>query len=117
MFQERMNEIRRVVPGTRAVCLAAGDGISVEMVGGESLDLEILAAEFVSMAKGIASEQRGLEVGEAARFEIETDEYAVLLRRLRGDYYLMLVVEAGRPLGRARFELLRAASGFEDDLE
>ncbi len=116
MFQERLNEIRRVVPGTRAVCQAAGDGIPVEMVGDESRDVEILAAEFVSMAKGIASEQRGLEVGEAVRLEVQTDEYAVILRRLRGDYYLLLVVELGKPLGRARFELHRAASGFEKDL-
>jgi predicted regulator of Ras-like GTPase activity (Roadblock/LC7/MglB family) len=111
-----LNDIRQVVPGTRAVCLAAGDGISVEMVGGEDLDLEILAAEFVSMAKGISNVQRGLAVGETARLEIQTDQYAVLLRRLLGDYYLLLVVEAGKPLGRARFELHRAAAGFEEDL-
>lgn len=116
MFRERLTEIRRVVAGARVVCLAAGDGIAVETVGGEDLDVEVLVAEFVAMAKGVASEQRAIGVGETVRLEIETKEWVVILHRLRGDYYLVLALEAGQPVGRARFELQRAAPRFENEL-
>lgn len=116
MFRQRLNDLREAVSGARAVCLAAGDGIAIESVGGEGLDLEVLAAEMVSMARSIATEQRGLEIGEALRFEVVTDAYALILTRVRESYYLLLVVEAGHPLGRARFEIQRATLSFLDDL-
>lgn len=116
MFQQRLDDLRQAVPGARLVCLAAGDGITIESVGEDGLDVEVLAAEFVSMARGIASEQRALAVGETQRLEIATDRYGVILTRVRNGYYLLLAVEAGQPLGRARFEMRRAALGLESDL-
>ena len=116
MFRQRLNDLRGAVSGARAVCLAAGDGIAIDSVGGEDLDLEVLAAEMVSMATGIGTEQRGLQIGDASRLEVATDAYAVILTRVRESYYLLLVVEAGHPLGRARFEMRRAALDFQDDL-
>jgi predicted regulator of Ras-like GTPase activity (Roadblock/LC7/MglB family) len=116
VFQQRLDDLRRAIPGTRLVCLAAGDGITIESVGDDGLDVEIQAAEFVSMARGIASEQRALSVGETQRLEIATDRYGVILTRVRNGYYLLLAVDAAQPLGRARFEMRRAALGLEADL-
>jgi predicted regulator of Ras-like GTPase activity (Roadblock/LC7/MglB family) len=116
VFAQRLNDLRGAVSGALAACLAAGDGISIESVGGEDLDLEVLAAEMVSMAQGIGTEQRGLRIGETTRFEVVTEAYALVLTRVREGYYLLLVVEAGHPLGRARFEMRRAALDFQDDL-
>lgn len=116
MFRERLNELRAQVPGAEAVCLVAGDGIAVETVGGDGLDLEVLAAELVAMARSISSEQRGLDVGEAERFEFETDRYSVLVIRMQADYYLLIVSEAGQLPGKARFAARRSALSFEDEL-
>lgn len=116
MFHERLTSLREVVPGAQAVCLAASDGIAVEMTASDSVDVEVLAAEMVAMAQGIASEQRALGVGMTDRLEVATEVYSVILQRLREDYYLLLVVDAGVPVGRARFELRRAAPAFEEDL-
>lgn len=116
MFRQRLDDLREAIPGTRLVCLAAADGITVETVGDDDLDVEVLAAELVSMARGIGSEQRALAVGETERLEIATDRYGVILTRVRNGYYLLLAVEAGKPLGKARFEMRRAALGFEADL-
>jgi predicted regulator of Ras-like GTPase activity (Roadblock/LC7/MglB family) len=99
-----------------AVSLVAGDGISIESVGGEELDLEVLAAESVSMARGIASEERALGVGSTERLEIETNTCILILSRIRDGYFLLLVVGVGHPLGRARFEIRRASPRFVADL-
>ena len=116
MFHDRLNDLRSTVPGIQAVCLVAGDGISIDSVGGEDLDLEVLSAETVAMARGISSEQRALGLGEALRFEVATERSTLILTRVREEYYLLLLLEAGLPPGRARFELLRAATGFADEL-
>lgn len=96
--------------------LVAGDGISIESVGGDGLDLEVLAAESVSMARGVSSEERALGIGRAERFEIMTELFTLILTRIREGYYLLLIVQAGHPLGRARFEMRRAAPRFVRDL-
>lgn len=116
MFQERLNELREAVPGTMAVCLAAGDGISIESVGGDKIDLEVLVAELVSMARGMESDQRALGLGETARFEVVSERYSLILTRVSEGYYMLMVIEAGRPIGRARFEMRRASPAFEEDL-
>ncbi len=116
MFQERLNELRQQVPGALAVCLVASDGIAVESVGGDTLDLEVLAAELAAMARGVSSEQRGLGIGDADRFEVATEDYAILLSRLRAGYYLMIVSDSSGQPGRARFEARRSALAFEDEL-
>ena len=116
MFQDRLNRLRSAVPGVQAVCLVAGDGISIASVGGDGLDLEVLSAETVAMARGISSEQRALGLGETLRFEVAAERSTLILNRVREGYYLLLVMEAGRPPGRARFELLRASLSFADEL-
>ena len=116
MFRQRLSDLLAAVPGARAACLVAGDGIAVDSVGGDDLDLEVLAAETVAMAKSIANEQRGLEIGGAQRFEVLADACAFILSRLQEDYYLLLVVDSGPSLARARFEVRRASPTFERDL-
>jgi predicted regulator of Ras-like GTPase activity (Roadblock/LC7/MglB family) len=116
VFRDRLSDLRSAVPGATAVCLVAGDGISIESVGGQDLDLEVLAAESVAMARGIASEDRALGIGGTERLEIETNACVLILSRIRDGYFLLLVVGAGHPLGRARFEIRRASPRFVADL-
>lgn len=116
VFRDRLNELRSAMPGVEAACLVAGDGISIESVGGDELDLEVLAAEAVAMARGISSEQRALGLGETQRFEVATERYTLLLTRIRAGYYLLLVLDPRQPSGRARFEMRRVSPGFADDL-
>ncbi len=116
MFRERLNDLRRQVPEAEAVCLVAEDGIAVESVGGDDLDLEVLAAELVAMARAVSSEQRGLGIGEAARLELDTPKYGVLLNQLQAGYYLIVVTAPGAFAGKTRFEARRAALTFEDEL-
>ena len=116
MFQDRLNELRSSVPEVQAVCLVAGDGIAIDSAGGEDLDLEVLAAETVSMARGISSEERALGLGETLRFEVETENSTLILGRVREGYYLLLVLEAGQAPGRARYEMRRTSTRVAADL-
>ena len=117
MFLERLNEVSARMDGAVAVSLVASDGIPVESVSARrDLDLESAAAELVAMARSIAREQRELSVGELQQFTVAGRELTFLLSRIGNGYWLLAALRPDASLGRARFELKRAALLFEDDL-
>jgi predicted regulator of Ras-like GTPase activity (Roadblock/LC7/MglB family) len=117
MFLERLNEVSARMDGAVAVSLVASDGIPVESVSARrDLDLESAAAELVAMARSVAREQRELSVGELQQFTVSGRELTFLLSRLGGGYWLLAALSPEASLGRARFEMKRAALLFEDDL-
>jgi predicted regulator of Ras-like GTPase activity (Roadblock/LC7/MglB family) len=118
VFLERLNEVSARIEGAVAVSLVASDGIPIESVSARpDLDLESAAAELVSLARAVAREQRELSVGELAQFTIAGALQTFLLSRIGRGYWLLAVLRPEASLGRARFELKRAALLFEDDLD
>ncbi len=117
MFLERLNDLSGRIEGALAISLVAGDGIPIESVSATAdLDLESAAAELVSLARAIGKEQRELSVGEIRQFTVAGDRMTFLLSRVGPDCWLMAALRPDSSLGRARFELRRAALLFEDDL-
>jgi predicted regulator of Ras-like GTPase activity (Roadblock/LC7/MglB family) len=117
MFLERLSTISGRIEGAEALSLVAEDGIAIESVNSSSnLDLELLAAELVSQARSISSDQRELAVGEVQQFSVTTDRYTFIVSAVAKGYYLLLVLSERGIYGRARFELRRAKLLFEKDL-
>lgn len=117
MFLERLSRISNRIEGALALSLVGADGMPVESVSSDpNLDLEVLAAELVAEVRSMSSEQRDLAVGEVRLFSVSTDRYTIMVSALTGSYYLLLVMDARVPQGRARFELRRAPLAFAEDL-
>ena len=117
MFTERLQQVSDRLDGVQAISLVAKDGIPVESISADSdLDLEVLAAEFMSQIRAVTQNQQELSVGRVRQFSVMTDKLAVMLGALTEEYYLLLVLATGSNLGRARFELRRAVLLFEEDL-
>jgi predicted regulator of Ras-like GTPase activity (Roadblock/LC7/MglB family) len=117
MFLERLNELSGRIDGALAVSLVAGDGIPIESVSAAAdLDIDSIAAELVSLARSISREQRELSVGEVRQFTIAGERMTFLLSRVGGEFWLLAALGPESPLGRARFELRRAALYLEDEL-
>ncbi len=118
MFLERLNAVSSRIDGAVAVSLVANDGIPVESVSAaRDLDLETVAAEMVSLARSIDKEQRELSVGELRQFTVAGDRIVYLLSRISAGYWILAALSPETSLGRARFELKRAALLFEDELD
>ena len=80
MFLERLSTISSRIEGAEALSLVAEDGIPIESVNASNdLDLELLAAELVSQARSISSDQRELAVGEVQQFSVTTDRYTFIV--------------------------------------
>ena len=117
MFAERLAGIASRLERARVVSLIASDGIAVETHGeAESFDLESLTAELMTQVHAISEGHRELELGPVRQLTVSTAGITAMVGRLSSEYFLMLILEDGASLGRARFELRRAPLVFEDDL-
>lgn len=118
MFLERLSEVSARIDGAIAVSLVASDGIPVESVSeSRDLDLESASAELVALARSVAREQRELSVGDLEQFTVSGERISFVLGRIGHGYWLLIALRPEAPLGRARFELKRAALMFEEDLD
>ena len=117
MYRERLSRIAARVDGAQALILVSADGMPVEFVTTTpSLDMEMLSAELVSLLRSMGDNQSELDVGPVRALHVETDSAHLLIREVGEGFYLILVMEAGAVLGRARFELRRAPLMFAEDL-
>jgi predicted regulator of Ras-like GTPase activity (Roadblock/LC7/MglB family) len=118
MFLERLSQVSSRIEGARALTLVDEDGIAVESVSSSpDLDLDLLAAELIAQLRGIAHDNRELQVGEVQQLSVTTERYTFVVSAVAQGYYLVLVLGERGIHGRARFELRRARLLFEKDLE
>lgn len=99
-------------PAVRGGALAGSDGLAVEewtADPGEG-DLSALCAEMVQLFKesGRIALENGL--GESSEVMMAGDRGQVFLRKVTGDYFLLLVADAAAIAGRCRFLLRQGAS-------
>ncbi|MEL7060046.1 MAG: hypothetical protein AAGN46_08480 [Acidobacteriota bacterium] len=118
MFLERLQAVSDRIDGARLLSLVAADGIKVEAVGGDDLelDIDVLAAELLSQVRSVSQNHEELAVGSVRSYSVSTDRWTLMIHALTDDYFLLLVLDPDVAPGRARFELRRSTLLFESDL-
>ena len=117
MFIDRLEMIAGRIDGLQALSLVAKDGIPVESVSpGTDLDLEVIVAELMAQVRAISQNHSELSVGQVQHFAVATEQIGFMISAVSSDYYLLAVLGLESNLGRARFELRRAALLFEKDI-
>ncbi len=117
MFLERLGRVIKRIDGALALALVDGDGIPIEAVNSRpEIDLEALAAESVMQMRSVAAAHSELGAGPLRHYCVETDSQTLMVSFVAEGYYLLLVLDQGSNLGRARFELRRAQLLLEQDL-
>ena len=117
MFLERLARISNRIAGSLALSLVDEDGIPIESVSANpDLDLEVLAAESIALVRTMAESNEEVPAGGLRVYSLSTDRYTLMVSSVAPGYYLLLVLDCGGSLGRARFELKRARLVLEEDL-
>lgn len=116
MFREVLRGIAERVDGTLAVSLIGLDGIAVETVNFDSVNLDAMGAEFGGFIKSIRVTNTELDTGEVLQFSLVTEKYIAFLSAVTPEYYVLLVLRPDGNYGRARFELARAKHLLRDEL-
>jgi predicted regulator of Ras-like GTPase activity (Roadblock/LC7/MglB family) len=105
-FLEVLKETVGKVDGAVSAMIICSDGISVQEYAVEKLiDLTGLSAEASSMIRDINLASDNLKLGEAKEFSIISDRCGIIMRRIKREYYLALVIKPEGNYGKGRFVL------------
>lgn len=109
--------VNRVEGGAGAVILGI-DGIVIERYVRDQdprLDLDLIATEFTSLLRRSVHTAADTELGDLNEMMFSTDLMTFLLRPITAEYFLLLGVNPGGNVGRARFELRKAQLALETE--
>ncbi len=110
-FKRQLQSITGRVEGSVGALIMGTDGIAVEKVLGEAgseANLDVAAAEFVSVVRGAERASGNMGYGPLRELIVSTDQFHLILRLVARDYFLVLAIAGGGNLGRGRFELRKA---------
>lgn len=117
VFTERLQKVLRNVEGARAIAVIGRDGIAVErLVLFDEPNLDLATAQFTDIAKKLQFANQEMDAGVLREMIQRTDRYMVILTTITPEYFLMMILGEDGSLGRARFELRKAAAAFYEEL-
>lgn len=117
MLDDVLRRVLTRVDGARCVVLAGRDGMVVASAardGGPSP--ELIAASIVDLFRKAGATFREEGLGTPAELAIGGGDGHVVLREVTPEYLIAAALGSARGLGRARFELRRAAAALEPEL-
>jgi predicted regulator of Ras-like GTPase activity (Roadblock/LC7/MglB family) len=110
MFREAMNQLRKNVKGTRAVVLIGTDGIVADHLRvAQSFDVEAFASEYATLLRIARRTSEDTGSGDLTEHIIVSARSITVARAFGPESYLVLVSDIQDQIGRARYELKRAA--------
>jgi len=117
-FTETLTSIANRIEGCAAVVILGIDGIPIERHVRDlntSLDIETVATEFTTLVRRSMRTASDSELGEMREMVFATDSMSFLLRPITSEYFLLLALNPGGNVGRARFELRKAQLAMETE--
>src|SRR4029079_5244044 len=110
-FTETLNDITERIEGCAAAIILGIDGIAIERQikhVAPHLDIDLIATEFTTLVRRNMRTAADAEMGEMGEMVFATDLLTLVLRPITSEYFLMLTLNPGGSVGRARFELRKA---------
>ena len=117
-FADTLSQITERVEGCAAAIILGIDGIAIERQVNEidpRLDIDLIATEFTTLVRRNMRTAADAEMGEMCEMVFATDALTLVLRPITAEYFLMLALNPGGNVGRARFELRKAQLDMETE--
>ena len=109
-FKDTLERICARVEGALGAVIIAEDGIVVERLAVDpALDVELASVELVGAAREMRRATAAVDAGELDEMVVANTGRLSLLRHVGPGYYLLLLMAPSGPVGRARYEVRRAA--------
>ena len=109
MFAVTLKDIANKLDDLECIMLVGTDGLPIEkVVRKETLNVELLVAEFTTILRNTAQTASEVEAGALDELILLTERVIVLLKAITTEYFLMIILSQGANIGRARFELKKA---------
>lgn len=118
MLDEALARVHEIVEGARTVALVALDGVVVASEGErEDPDLDVVAASYPDLFRKVAAAHAEAGLPPPTELIVRGVDATVVLRAVDSDYALLAVLGERGSLGRARFELAKAAAAVRPEVE
>lgn len=101
-FDEVVSDLLHGCPEARGAAIVDPDGIPVVAYPSGSA-LEVLCAEFASILREVGQAGREFHHGALRQFSVHAERVIIILTSLAEGYFLLLVLDTGAVVGRARF--------------
>jgi predicted regulator of Ras-like GTPase activity (Roadblock/LC7/MglB family) len=116
-FADALETIANRIEGCAAVVILGIDGIPIERYVQKteqpSPDVDLIATEFTTLVRRSMHTASDTDLGDLREMVLVTDLMTVLIRPITADYFLLLALNPGGNIGRARFELRKAQLSME----
>ena len=115
-FLDTLTNVVDRIEGCAAVVILGIDGIPIERQVRDldpALDIDLIAIEFTTLVRRSMRTASDTELGEMREMILVTDLMTFLLRPITADYFLLLALNPGGNVGRARYELRKAQLSME----
>jgi predicted regulator of Ras-like GTPase activity (Roadblock/LC7/MglB family) len=115
-FLDTLTNVVDHIEGCSAVVILGIDGIPIERQVRDldpALDIDLIATEFTTLVRRSMRTASDTELGEMREMILVTDLMTFLLRPITTDYFLLLALNPGGNVGRARYELRKAQLSME----
>ncbi len=118
MLDETLANVKAVVQGARAVLLVGMDGMIVAGKGDDAdLPWDLVVASYADHFRRATAFHREAGTEGPIEFVTSSASAAVVFRSVTTDYALLAVLPPAGSLGRARFELRKAAGLILPELQ
>lgn len=117
-FAESLEKIVDKIEGSAAAAILGVDGIMIERCVRDldpSLDIELVAIEFSNLLRRAIVTASDTELGDLTEMVVATDLLTFLLRPITSEYFLLLALNPGGNVGRARFELRKTQLDLKEE--
>ena len=115
-FIESLTDIVDRIEGCAGAVILGIDGIVIERYMPDidpDLDIDLVATELTTLLRRSMRVASDTELGELREMMFSTDRQTFLLRPITADYFLLLSLNPGGNVGRARFELRKVQLALE----
>jgi predicted regulator of Ras-like GTPase activity (Roadblock/LC7/MglB family) len=115
-FADTLSSIANRIDGCAAIVVLGIDGIPIERHVKHSntlLDVDMLTTEFTTLVKRSMRTAADTDLGDLREMVLATDAMTFVVRPITSDYFLLLALNPGGNVGRARFELRKAQLAME----
>jgi predicted regulator of Ras-like GTPase activity (Roadblock/LC7/MglB family) len=117
-FINTLTQIVDSIEGSAGAIILGIDGILIERYARDldpSLDLDLVATEFTTLLRRSMHMAADTELGELREMVLAADRLTFLFRPITPEYFLVLALNPGGNIGRARFELRKAQLALESE--
>jgi len=109
-FREVIGQLRSCVSGTKAIVLLGPDGVILEhLTVDPAFDMETFTSEYATLLRIVHRTSEDTGAGNLTEHIAVSENTITISRCFASEFYLILVSGFQDQIGRARYELKRAA--------